>query len=83
MDTFYVLGTGEELFGLTHTSMVFAPAQKRWASTGCPKKMVVQQVDCCLAAVVVVDNQLDLTIMDILRETMGTSFTSSWKVQPV
>ena len=32
VDTFYVLGTGEELFGLTHTSMVFAPAQKRWAS---------------------------------------------------
>ena len=53
------------------------------SSTGCPKKVVVQQVDCCLAAVVVVDNQLDLTIMDILRETMGTSFTSSWKVQPV
>ena len=32
VDTFYVLGTGEDLFGLTHTSMVFAPAQGRCAS---------------------------------------------------
>ena len=31
VDTFYVLGTGEELFGLTHTSMVFSPTQGRCA----------------------------------------------------
>ena len=32
VDTFYVLGSDKELFGLTHTSLVFAPARGRWGS---------------------------------------------------
>ena len=30
VDTFYVLGSGGELFGHTHTAMVFAQALGRW-----------------------------------------------------
>ena len=32
VDTFYVLGSDKELFGHTHTSLVFAPARGRWGS---------------------------------------------------
>ena len=32
VDTFYVLGSDKELFGLTHTSLVFAPARGRWVA---------------------------------------------------
>ena len=44
-------------------------------------QVVVQQVDCYFCLLLLLE--LDLKIIDILRETMGTSFTSSWKVQPV
>ena len=44
-------------------------------------QVVVQQVDCYFCLLLLLE--LDLTIIDNLREIMGTSFTSSWKVQPL